>query len=127
MTLHINKAIRELKTKLASATGARDRIPVLSELLQEYLFVSESEGARDYADELLSLSHQVHDTKNETAALIFLGSLDQNNGSYERALNYYSEALAIARLHEDTHGILHALNCIGSIYFMLDRYDKVLK
>jgi len=127
MTLHINKAIRELKTKLTSATDVRDRITILSKLLQEYLFVSESEGARDYADELLSLSRHVRNKKNEIAALIFLGSLDQNNGSYERALNYYSEALSIARLREDTHDILHALNCIGSIYFMLDRYDKVLK
>ena len=123
----MGRTIDELTAKLNSCSDNSERITILSDLLKEYSFVSDSDRILACGTELLTLSRAEKDAAHESAALIALGSHAKDENQYELALSRLSTALSLAKESGNIEDIMSALTNIGSVYYALARYDKVLE
>ncbi|MFX1313303.1 MAG: tetratricopeptide repeat protein [Promethearchaeota archaeon] len=71
----------------------------------------------------LKLAEEENDYSAKSYFLNYLGLVNQITGSYDKALEYYSQALQIDDQMEDSMGKATDLNNIGSIYLTRGEYD----
>ncbi len=78
------------------------------------------------AEKLLSWQGSRATGKPWGFVLLFLGGVQTDLSQYEKALEYYEEALTIRREIGDRKSIAETLNETGIVYSSLGRYEKAL-
>ena len=102
-------------------------VVTLSELGWAYMQLSKFDEAVALADSARRLAARTGQRKGEARAISNLGTIAQRKGEPERAVQRFTEALAIQRTLGDTREIANSLNNIGFVYSTdLADYSKAL-
>lgn len=114
-----------LKRALATSRGAVDSVDCLVNLAWEYKQRDSVKGLFN-ADLALSIARRVAYSKGESDALTAKGSILQYNQVYDRATEYYSEALRIRQTLGNPQLVAQALNNMGSVHKATGKYDLAM-
>lgn len=121
-----NKGLEQQITALEVARGMS---AIFHEFMRLYtlgmtmLSVQEMETAREYFDQMLALSQDVHHKPYQMYALGMLGHWQEANGKSELAISHYMEASDIAREVSNPHFEARYLYAIGAVYLGLWDFD----
>jgi len=75
----------------------------------------------------LKHAEEINDLSSKSYFINFLGLVSQIQGNYDKAIQYYDDALQIDELLEDLDGKATDLSNIGTIYLTWGRYDEALE
>ena len=116
---------QKLTDELAAATDDTSKIRIYNALSQE-LSGSDFNSALSYAQKALDLSNQINSDTGRLNAYYNIALLNDAQGNYIYALEYYFRALKIAGDHEKMEKEAIILNKIGNIYMQQGDYVQAL-
>ena len=91
--------------------------------IQVYYSLKELNATIHCSEKGLALAEEINDHLAQSYFLNFLGLVNQITGNYDKALEYYTQALQIDEIKNDLSGKATDLNNIGSIYLTRGEYD----
>ena len=83
--------------------------------------------SREYAGKALELSIRNKNRNQEAQALLIIGSIEKDEGNFEKALVYFTRSLPIYKELNDHGGIAHVYNLSGHVRQSQGIYDKALE
>ncbi len=89
-----------------------------------YMGLMNYDSARLLLDSVVSISGQIGDQFSRASALCNIGSIYEHTGDTTKALNYFVEALSLAKEIHNTAAIGMYSQNIGNIYEINGQYDK---
>jgi tetratricopeptide (TPR) repeat protein len=125
--------IPDLEKKLRTVSSSKEKIDVLHQLAWAYKNNTPRLTIK-YAAEALTLSRQEQDNEKEAKSLHYIGIGNANLGNYEKALEYYYQAIDMHKRIGDSRGIGLLTISIGNIFWYhsdfeesLEYYNRALK
>ncbi len=83
--------------------------------------------AREYAKKAWHLSEALQYNKGIILSLNNLGMVEEDQGNFEKAMEYYMKELKFCDKIGDQSGLSSSINNIGNIYFSQNNYSKAMQ
>lgn len=122
-TGNINLAISNLETAEKLVTDKKDLKDVYSLLCVFYGQINDLEKALPYCDKGIALSTELGDVNTAALMLTGIGSVMKNRGNYDKALDYYKQALKLS-VDETTKSTIYYT--IATLYDVKGDFDSAL-
>ncbi|NJO90243.1 MAG: tetratricopeptide repeat protein, partial [Chloroflexia bacterium] len=119
-------AIDSLLKILKTTTIDTVKVDILNSLCQKYQR-SNPEKAEGYVMQALQLAKKITYKKGIAGSLNHIGSIHEEQGNYNKAIENYQKALIIFQELGAKKGIANNLNNIGIIYKEQGNYDKAIE
>jgi tetratricopeptide (TPR) repeat protein len=119
--------IDSLKTALMHASHDTARLRMMYFIAQDYMRAGIYDSQFVYAEKALSLhitNPNAEQKKYQAGSLRMKGIYFRTKGNYEKAIQYYIQALKQYEVLQDTLGIASTHTSIGIAYLALERYDE---
>lgn len=109
-------------------TDVKDKVTQLNEIFYEALYEKGDEQlAASICDSLKRLYQKTGAPISLYQHFSLKGTLFFSQGNYKNALNSFSEALEVGKSQGDTAKIVASEMNVGSIFYVLNNYDKALQ
>ncbi len=121
-----NDKIGKLEQNLANSHNDNEKMQLCIDLAETCWRNSQYTKSKEYAEQVLTLSRQLHDQNRAGYAYNLIGLNYIYLDNYDKALEYLLKALKENREINNTIRIADILNNIGQIYEKLKDYDRAL-
>ena len=117
-----NEALNFLNQSLELLQGLEERNQYFEATVSEHIGIA-YKGLKDYDNAFVFLSQSLEiarltddDLKEQDSSLFYMGSIHQELGNYDEALNLYNQSLTIRNNGVNKVSIAEAYSSIGSVY-----------
>jgi Flp pilus assembly protein TadD len=117
-------SIKELKTAEKLTNNKADLGVIYLCIGFDYNKLGDLNNALLYYDRQLEIYRNLNDEEGESKALNNIGVIYQNQGNYDKALEYYNKSL---RLTSDPSSIANTYNNIATVYFAKGDNNKAVE
>jgi len=115
-----------LEKILSEKPEIKKRIELLCRLSAEYLARGDEKRALDSASSALALSETIAYRNGTIDATNRIGDYYETVSRYDKSIEYYEEALRLARIEKDNDGISLNLNDLGTTCRKMGNYNRSL-
>ncbi len=127
VSFHLQGAATDsLVTRLKQVKPDTVKVKLLIRLTESFMY-SHPDSAADYARRGLKLADQLNDQAKKGTLLKSLGDINDINGNFAEAENFYRKAIPLLRKSNDQKGLAHAYLARGLTHIHLGAYPDALK